>query len=109
MGLFDFLFSGNSASTIEVVSDRIWISQHAKFNGVRKELEVRAVSGSVVVLSIAHFSDTLEQLNAIATEYQGDTHVMATLAEKLSSDIAAHLNLDQSARSICRWPNVIPC
>ena len=41
MGLFDFLFGSKSPSNIEVVSDRIWISQNAKFNGVLKELNDR--------------------------------------------------------------------
>jgi hypothetical protein len=46
VGLFDFFFGGTSASNVEFVSVRIWMSQAAKFNGVRKELEERAPSSA---------------------------------------------------------------
>jgi len=97
MGLFDFLFGGKSPSNVEVVSDRIWISQRAKFSGVLKELNERSNSETRVILLIAHFPDTLAQLNAIVARYKGDTPMTATLAENLSVDIATHLKLDESA------------
>lgn len=97
MGLFDFLFGSKPASTVEVVSDRIWMSQQAKFIGIRTELEERSGSDSVAVLLIAHFADTLERLDAIASESSGGSPVTATLAENLSLDIASGLNLDETA------------
>ena len=93
MGLFDFLLGNKTASNIEVVDDRIWISQQAKFNGLAKELVERPNSDSVAVLLIGHFSDTVERLDSIAAEYKGDVPVMATLANKLTVDIASKLNL----------------
>lgn len=97
MGLFNSLFGSKPASTVEVVHDRIWMSQQAKLNGVRRELAERSGAGDVAIVLVGHFADTLEQLNAIVAEYQGGTPVMATLAEKLSTDIAARLNLDEKA------------
>jgi len=96
MGLFDFLLGSKSASRVELASDHIWISQQAKFIGVQKELEERLGSDSVAVLLIAHFDDTLVQLKAIAAAYGADTRVTATLAGKLSLDIAVRLNLDET-------------
>lgn len=97
MGLFSFLFGNKSPSNVKVVSDHIWISQKAKFNGVLKELNERSNSESRVILLIAHFSDTLEHLNAIVAKYNGDTPMTATLAENLSIDIATYLKLDESS------------
>ena len=51
----------------------------------------------MAVLLIAHFADTLERLNAVASDPSGESPVTATLAENLSLDIAGNLNLDETA------------
>lgn len=98
MGLFGFLFGNKTPSTVETLCDRVWISQLAKFTGVGNELQKRSDLNSDAVLLIAHFDDTLDRLNSIAAEYGGSTPVTATLAQRLSVDIAAGLNLDETAR-----------
>ena len=52
---------------------------------------------SAVILLIAHFEDTYEQLTTITDGYSGDVPVQAVLAGNLSSDIAARLSIDESA------------
>lgn len=96
MGLFSFLFGSSEPSTVEVLSDRIWMSQQAKWKGIRKEIEERSASGAVVILLVAHFADTLEQLDAIAAQPHGGAPVTATLVEALSNDIAVRLK-DETA------------
>ncbi|MGE0608684.1 MAG: hypothetical protein AB7O62_16435 [Pirellulales bacterium] len=97
MGLFSSLFGGkSSASTVELMSDRIWMSRQAKFHGIGQDLAGR--SGSVAVLLIAYFADTLEELNAIVAQYQGQTPAKALLAEQLSGELAGSLNLDPTAK-----------
>jgi len=97
MGLFDFLFGGKSRSTVEVVSDRIWMTQQAKFNSIRNELKDRSEAGSTAILLIAHFADTLEPLNLMVAECQVDAPSMATLADRLSLEIAARFHLSEAA------------
>ncbi len=96
MGLLDLLFGRKPASTVDAVADQVWISQQAKFAGIQKEIEDRAQSDSVAILLIPHFSDSLQRLDAVAAEFSGDTPVIATLAERLSPEIASSLNLDES-------------
>jgi len=93
MGLFKFLFGDKAASSIEIVNDRIWISQQAKFNGLAKELVKRPNEDPVAVLLIGHFANTAQELDSIASEYESNVPVMATLANKLIVDIANKLNL----------------
>jgi hypothetical protein len=96
MGFLDFLFGSKTPTTVEEVTDRIWLTQQAKFNGVREELEERFASNSAAILLVGHFPDTLKILNGIAEEYEGDTSVTATLAEDLTLDIAGNLKLDET-------------
>lgn len=95
MGLFDMLFGGGSRSTVHALDDRIWLTEEAKFKGLSKQLNENNDSG--VILLIAHFEGTLERLTAIADAYAGDVPLQATLAENLSTDIAARLSIDESA------------
>lgn len=95
MGLFDLLFGGGAKSTVQALDDRIWLTQNAKFKGLNGQ--VHQSNDSAVILLIAHFEDTLEQLAAIADGYSGDVPLQATLAESLSTDIAARLQIDESA------------
>jgi hypothetical protein len=96
MGFFDFLFGSRQAKRLDVQQDRIWMSQLAKFAGIARELSDRSASGSAAILLVAHFDETLEQLEPLAVAYKGDTSVTATLAEKLATDVAARLRLDET-------------
>lgn len=95
MGLFDMLFGGGSRSTVQALGDRIWLTEEAKFKGLNRQL--KGSNDSAVILLVGHFENTLEKLTAIADAYSGDVPLQATLAEKLSTDIAAGLNIDESA------------
>lgn len=97
MGFLDFILGRGAGSTVEVLNDRIGMSQKAKLAAVRKELRERADSGSAAVLLVAHFPDTLERLNPIAADFQSRVPVKAVLTRNLSADIAASLHLDESA------------
>ena len=96
MGLFDLFFGGGSASTVQALDDRIWLTEEAKFNGLAKQLNES--NDAAVILLIAHFDDTLESLKAIADSYSGDVPLQATLAENLSTEIAARLSINESAK-----------
>lgn len=96
MGLFDFLF-GKSASNVEVLSDKIWMTQRAKLNGIRREIGERSSSSSAAMILVAHFENVLEELNAVVAENPWNVPVMATLATNLSTEIASRLKLDETA------------
>ncbi|MBL4886583.1 MAG: hypothetical protein JKY95_18915 [Planctomycetaceae bacterium] len=96
MGLFDFLFAGRANANIKELPDSLWMSQQAKYQGVREEVKSRLNSDSVAILLIAHFTDTMEQINNIAAEIEGDIPVVSVLAENLSVDIASKLNVDET-------------
>jgi len=93
MSLFDFLFGNKVASNSEILDDRIWISQNAKFKGLARELVERPNRDSVAILLVGHFADTLEKLTAVTGAYQGNFPVMATLANQMTVDIASKLSL----------------
>jgi len=95
MGLFDMLLGGGSRSTVQALDDRIWLTEEAKFKGLSQQLNES--NDSAVILLIAHFDDTLAKLTAVADAYSGDVPLQATLAENLSTDIAARLSIDESA------------
>ncbi len=93
MGLFDFLF-GNSGrkwkATIE--PDVIWLSQQAKWNAVADQLH--QCGDALAILLVAHFQETLAELQAIADQHKGPTPVQATLVEQLK---ASQLPLSEDA------------
>lgn len=93
MGIFDLLFG--KRSSVQLLEDRIWLTQPARYKGVAQQ--VFESTDSAVILLIAHFEDTLEQLATIADADSGDVPVQATLAENLSTDIATRLRIDDSA------------
>ncbi|MGE3805467.1 MAG: hypothetical protein AB7K24_12400, partial [Gemmataceae bacterium] len=72
-------------------------TERAKWNGLRKETSTRARSETAAILLIGHFTATLQELDAIAAEHQGELPVTATLASTLSPELAASLHLDESA------------
>ena len=96
MGLLNFLFGDKTPSNREVVPDRIWLTTDAKFAGIARDVTDRANTGTVAILLVAHFSDVLVRLNAIAAE-SSVVPVRALLARDLSADLAASLTLDESA------------
>ena len=97
MGFFDFLFGGKRRSNVEVVPDHIWMTTDAKIAGLTKEVQERARSETVAILLVAHFPDVLTHLVEIADQQSGEAPVRAVLAGNLHADLAASLNLDESA------------
>lgn len=96
MGLFDFLFGGKPDSRVEVMGDHVWMTQQAKLNGIRNQLESRCVAGAAAVVLVAHFADTLELMQALAAGHSGGTHVAAMLAGKLRRDALRPWNLGET-------------
>ena len=96
MGIFDFLL-GRSATDVEVLSDKIWMSQRSKLNGIRREIGERSRASSAATILVAHFQNVLEELNVVAAENPWNVPVTATLATNLSTEIASRLNLDETA------------
>lgn len=97
MGLFDFLL-GRSSSAIDVFPDRIWLTQQAKYQGIRRELQNWSRSDSAAILLIAHFDDTLGELETIAAETPCEMPLTVVLARALSSRAADALKSDETAR-----------
>lgn len=96
MGFFNVLFGGKKTTNCEVVADKIWLTTDAKFAGLAKEVAERSNSETVAVLLVAHFPDLLTRLDEVAAE-PGAVPVKAVLAGNLTPDLAASLNLDESA------------
>jgi hypothetical protein len=94
MGLFNLLFGRKPTSTAIVQSERIWLTQQAKWNGVQSAIDAFEQSDAVALLLVAHFDDTLETLLKAASAYQGQGRVAAILAEDLSPGLATKLQLD---------------
>ena len=95
MGLFDLFFGKGSKSTVQTMDDRIWITEKAKFKGLGRQLDEN--NDSAAILLVAHFDDAFAQLMSIADAYSGNVPLQATPARNLSTDIAARLNIDESA------------
>ena len=92
MGMFDFLFGNKPQTTMQVLNDRIWLSQNAKINGIKQQ--IRQQTDSATILLVAHFEETLQQLRTITADHQP---VHLVLAENLTSDITSRINTDESA------------
>lgn len=84
MGIFDFLFGGNR-STVTVHPDRIWLTNRAKQNGIKKEILKQVGLHPGKLLLVAHFSDVLETLHELCGEISASCEV--TLASELSTDL----------------------
>ena len=97
MGLFDSLFGGKKRTNVEVVPDHIWMTTDAKFAGLAEEAEERAKSATVAILLVAHFPDVLARLEELANKRTGGVPCKAVPASNLNRDLAASLNLDESA------------
>ena len=98
MGFFDALFGSNKKRTnVEVVPDHIWMTTDTKFVGLAKEAEERSRSETVAILLVAHFPDVLARLEELANQQTWDVPCKAVPASNLNMDLAASLNLDESA------------
>lgn len=102
MGFFDSLFGGQGkpATNVEIVPDRIWLTEDAKIAGLGREIAERSKTETVAILLVAHFPDVLARLEELAAAQSAETPdapVMAVLASNLSVDIATGLNLDERA------------
>lgn len=96
MGFFDSLFGSKKRRNVERVPDRIWMTADAKFAGLAREVADRSRSETVAILLVAHFPDVLERLEKLAEQAQS-VPTRAVLAANLDAELAASLNLDESA------------
>ncbi|MDP6558349.1 MAG: preprotein translocase subunit SecA [Pirellulaceae bacterium] len=97
MGFIDSLFGSQKPRNVEVIPDHIWMTTDAKFVGLAKEVAERSNSETVAILLVAHFPDVLARLDDLASQRTSDVPVKAALAGNLAADLAASLNLDESA------------
>ena len=97
MGFFDFLVGAAKRKNIEVVPAKVWQTTDAKYAGLAKEVAERSKSESVAILLLAHFPDVLLCLEEIAGQRTTGVPVKAVLASNLTKDLAATLNMDESA------------
>ena len=97
MGFFDFLLGSKKQTNVEVIPDRIWMNTEAKFAGLAKEVVERSTSEAVAILLVAHFPDVLAHLEQLADQRTSGVPLKAVLARNLNTDLAASLNLDESA------------
>jgi hypothetical protein len=97
MGLFDSLFGGKKRTNVEVVPDHIWMTTEAKFAGLAEEAEERSKSATVAILLVAHFPDVLARLGELANRQTWGVPCKAVPASDLDSDLAASLDLDETA------------
>lgn len=97
MGFFSSLFGGKKRTNVEVVPDRIWMTAEAKFAGLAKEVAELSKSETVAILLVAHFPDVLKHLEKISERQTRYVPVQAVLAANLNTELAASLNLDESA------------
>lgn len=96
MGLFSRLFGSGTPTKVELLPDRIWLTEEAKWNGIASEVVERADSGSVAVLLVAQFPTVLTKLQEIAEQQAGDIPVMVVMASDLSVDLGRQLTLVES-------------
>jgi len=97
MGFFDSLFGSKKRTNVEVIPDHIWMTTDAKFTGLAKEAEERSKSETVAILLAAHFPDVLARLEGLADQQQWGLPCKAVIASNLNTDLAASLNLGESA------------
>ncbi len=95
MGVFDFLFGNKRETTVQVFDDRIWLSQNAKIGGINQQ--IRQHTDSAVIVLVAHFEETLQQVRSINAGHNTDTPVSLILAEDLTSNFASKLNTEQTS------------
>ena len=97
MAFFDSLFGSRKRTNVEVIPDHIWVTTDAKFAGLAKEAEERSKSETVAILLVAHFPDVLARLEELASRQTWETPCHPIPASNLNRDLAASLNLDESA------------
>jgi len=97
MGLLDFLFGGRKRARAEELTDRLWMTSDAKFDGLRREAITRSTGGADAVLLVAHFADVLARLEGIVGQHSWAVPCRAVLASDLSRELAFAARLDESA------------
>lgn len=91
MGFFDFLFGRKT--TVETLNDRIWLTDAARWKGLREELHEQATVCSGVLL-VAQFPESRDALVSLRDEVDGYCEVR--LASELSSDVASYWPVDEA-------------
>ena len=124
MGFFASLFGKDRPNNVEVVPDQIWMTSDARFAGIAGEIAARSRPETVAILLVAHFPDVLARLDELAA-LPAELPVKAVLADNLSTDVAASMNLDESStidiiagerhplpsvdERLARFANELPC
>lgn len=81
MGLMDWF---RVKRRLEVLEDRIWLSEQAKFQGIADAADQAcAADCPAAVIFVAHFNDCLEALRKVLNDRQYTCPVVATTAETL--------------------------
>ncbi|OYP34456.1 preprotein translocase subunit SecA [Rhodopirellula sp. MGV] len=93
MSLLKKLFGRTTPKNVTIEVDSVWQTDQAKHNGISQEIERADRSDAVAILTIAHFPDSLDWLQAICESCESETPLMAVLAKELSADIAAQLDV----------------
>lgn len=98
MGFFDWL--KGEKGKVEVANDRVWLSQQAKSDGIRREINEALAdpTGPCAIVAVAHFEDCLNQLRSVVADFDQD-RFLVTLADALSGREPADVVTDES-RSI---------
>lgn len=94
MSFFSRLFGTSQPEQANVAPDSIWLTRQAKHAALGRELRRADHSNAVAILLVAHFADTLSDIEAIVDQYKGQTPAMAVLAADLSSRAASGLASD---------------
>lgn len=96
MGLFRMLFGGGPPKNATVEPDQIWLTEDAKFNGIRTRLGESSTDGCIAVILVSHFTDVAERLQSISDSYSGSIPLISVSASELSSRIARDLQASEN-------------
>ncbi len=96
MGWLSFLFAKSPPSNVEIDPDMVWLTDEAKYNGVRQDLLSKSNSRSVAILLIAHFPNVQAELETMLESYEGEVPALVVRAADLSPSIAANFNVDEN-------------
>ena len=96
MSFFSRLFGSDRSSKVDVDPDSVWLTADAKFGGVLRQMQDLNSGETVAILLVAHFAETMKQLQETVERYDGNTPAMAVLAADLSAEIASGLAADET-------------
>ena len=96
MGLFEWF--KNTPSNVTVLSDKIWLTKQAKFNGIMQAISHRLAEqdGPDAVILVAHFRDCFDELQQIVEIVGVSGPVTVATAEMLKSHKASGMSFDES-------------